>query len=596
MRENIKLLILNKLQEQSKQFVSAKYLAESINISERTVYRYISSLNQDLASHDIQIVSIPGLGYQLSQSVVGKDMIDAMVSIDFGQELSLQVYLIEHLLFSRPIYIEKILSTFFISESTLHKIIQAINRGISPQGVRIGIKKGNIVLKGTSVDIVKVFAGLFISIELQHDQKRYHQVFDLKSCLNDKIKTVASQYLKGVDIAGLDERIIEWSLFVSLCRKYSQQHLYSISPQVLLEQSYIEVDKICETLYLFTHNDMENRIADTMDSALSLFFGESFRQSQQFCQTRQSLLLHLKSLLKQKQLGITVENGMLKIIQERYAFELSIAGLLAYQLELQFGIHFTKDDIGFIALYLATIHNQNRRLDDRLKTIIISDGLSSGYLLREELLTSIPEIEVCAVVTEWEVPTVDFSQYQFIISLVSLELSVNIPISYVLNPFQTDFIGEIQKELGRLRIIRNYQDLIASDVVLLTEDSVDGVIAELVSNVVSQDDMIDRITKQILDREELASTAAEENIALPHTITSEPLPSKIIIGISEKGIKWGNNIVKLVILSIFSTQDSSGGAIFRKIYNFIKNKKLVSKTISERTNDYLFHYLEGENE
>ena len=62
---NEKLSVLQILQKNSNKYITANEIANLLGISERTVYRYIKAVNQDLKAQEVEIVSTPGLGYQL---------------------------------------------------------------------------------------------------------------------------------------------------------------------------------------------------------------------------------------------------------------------------------------------------------------------------------------------------------------------------------------------------------------------------------------------------------------------------------------------------------------------------------------------------
>ena len=53
--------------------------------------------------------------------------------------------------------------------------------------------------------------------------------------------------------------------------------------------------------------------------------------------------------------------------------EYQVSGLLAYQIELAFDIQLNKNDVGFIALYLATLNKKKDLNGENIKGVIISN-------------------------------------------------------------------------------------------------------------------------------------------------------------------------------------------------------------------------------
>ena len=54
---NEKLSVLQILQKNSNKYITANEIANLLGISERTVYRYIKAVNQDLKAQEVEIVS-----------------------------------------------------------------------------------------------------------------------------------------------------------------------------------------------------------------------------------------------------------------------------------------------------------------------------------------------------------------------------------------------------------------------------------------------------------------------------------------------------------------------------------------------------------
>ena len=121
------------------------------------------------------------------------------------------------------------------------------------------------------------------------------------------------------------------------------------------------------------------------------------------------------------------------------------------------------------------------------------------------------------------------------------------------------------------------------------------MLAELLSQLAVPQEEQGRILQQILEREKITSTAIGNAVAIPHTILDSLEETKILVGIKDEGILWEGDIVRLVFLIVFAKNEPSQNILFRKIYNFTRDKERVNKLINDQKIEVLTEYLEGEN-
>ena len=148
----------------------------------------------------------------------------------------------------------------------------------------------------------------------------------------------------------------------------------------------------------------------------------------------QRLNKHLISLVKQKQFSINIKNNLLDTIKKDYALEYQVSGLLAYQIELAFDIQLNKNDVGFIALYLATLNKKKDLNGENIKGVIISNSLSTGFLFRERVRTNEADLEIVEVLTEWEMEERELDEYEVIINLTKNAILKNKECIQILDP------------------------------------------------------------------------------------------------------------------------------------------------------------------
>ena len=340
----------------------------------------------------------------------------------------------------------------------------------------------------------------------------------------------------------------------------------------------------------------KEKLFNIVDSSLSIFLTDSFRRENSYSIYVDNLVNHLQTLIKQKLNALYVENKLLSRITEEYPLEYQVSGLMAYQIELAFNLPLNKHDVGFVTLYLATINRNNEFVDRSISTVIISDSLSTGFLCREKVQNYLPMLEVIEVLPEWEVENHDFKKYDLIINLTSSNISEEIPLITISNPFDHELIKQIETKVRELNVIPlNQLELISQDVVILSGQNKEEIIATLLDVDIRDTAEKQIIKRQIIEREKITSTEIGNKVAIPHTIVNKLNETKIIIGIHEEGIIWSKEKVKVIILILFSDKTVAQEQLIRKIYNFTRNTDKLNEFIQNKELRILREYVKGEH-
>ncbi|WP_314853210.1 PTS sugar transporter subunit IIA [uncultured Granulicatella sp.] len=590
MGKNFKLDILQILQKERNRFISASELASLLKLSERTIYRHIKLLNKDLEEKGIKITSTPGLGYQLIG--ISKDserLLLSPASNDINLEGDVQNFIVENLLNNCMVSLESILSTFFISESTLYRIIYSINLTMESSKAKIGIKKANIVLKGSNLAKLKFLIGILLSSELNHSTIQYKNIIEdfYRNRNNIKVFLLEDYFSKKL-LRDFDRKILEWALFIKMrqTKKRTLRELIQDNDISILLNEFEEINGL----------KTKEKLFNIVDSSLAIFLSDSFRRENSYSIYVNNLVNHLQTLIKQKSNALYVENKLLSRITEEYPLEYQVSGLMAYQIELAFNLPLNKHDVGFVTLYLATINRNNEFVDRSISTVIISDSLSTGFLCREKVQNYLPMLEVIEVLPEWEVENHDFKKYDLIINLTSSNISEEIPLITISNPFDHELIKQIETKVRELNVIPlNQLELISQDVVILSGKNKEEIIATLLDVEIKNTAEKQIIKRQIIEREKITSTEIGNKVAIPHTIVNKLNETKIIIGIHEEGIIWSKEKVKVIILILFSDKTVAQEQLIRKIYNFTRNTDKLDEFIQNKELRILQEYVKGEH-
>ena len=200
--------------------------------------------------------------------------------------------------------------------------------------------------------------GQLLSMKLNHEEG-LKDIFQLKKTFIKNNETnIDCEKILEEGYTVFDRKIIEWSAFVIVCQQYGRK-VESI--QLHLE-NFEDITEIVRMLNVLNSTQTKNVLAQVVQISLTYLLFTHANEKKDEEAYFQRLNKHLISLVKQKQFSINIKNNLLDTIKKDYALEFQVSGLLAYQIELAFDIQLNKNDVGFIALYLATLNKRNPEL------------------------------------------------------------------------------------------------------------------------------------------------------------------------------------------------------------------------------------------
>jgi len=133
-------------------------------------------------------------------------------------------------------------------------------------------------------------------------------------------------------------------------------------------ENFEDITEIVKMLNDLNSKQTKKVLAQVVETSLTYLLFSNATEKKDEEAYFQRLNKHLISLVKQKQFSINIKNNLLDTIKKDYALEYQVSGLLAYQIELAFDIQLNKNDVGFIALYLATLNKKKDLIHNRVKS------------------------------------------------------------------------------------------------------------------------------------------------------------------------------------------------------------------------------------
>jgi lichenan operon transcriptional antiterminator len=151
--------------------------------------------------------------------------------------------------------------------------------------------------------------------------------------------------------------------------------------------------------------------------------------------------------------GIPIRNPLLHEIDAYYSNTYQLLQDSIRESDLEYWQDLSKDELGFITLYLAgALERQKKSLNTLLVTEI---SRSAQSVLIQRVTFNIPEIKLESSITTHELKEFDLSQFDCILSTSTIDLNLPIPVIQIGNIISDDDLLRLKKLITPLFKTKN---------------------------------------------------------------------------------------------------------------------------------------------
>lgn len=609
-----KIKIFNYLNDKE-DYTTSLELSNLLNVSTKTINRYILDLNYYLKDYNIQITSSRGLGYKITGSKIDrlklyKKLDSTLNSFFYDDSYESRLNRIINLFITQDyITIEKISEKLNLSISLVNKFIIDLKEilkkytleikskphyGSYISGKEINIR--NFILDYTvktsnnkivtSLNISKEDINIIEEILINELKNQNLMIFDkdlnfLLCKIMISIFRIKQSYNNEIKHIDIEYKFHNYILINNVMLKLSKILNFEIS-----QNEIIYILKYCNVIVNSYKNKNElNEVIKIIDEALNdIYFisGKDYKKDLLFIN---DLSNHIKRFIERYKENISSQNALLKEIKNNYPLEFNLAFFLTKRINNDLNIFFNEDEIGYIAVYFI-LSNARLKNEEKNKTICIicHYGLGTGKFLAEKIKESIKNVNISNIYPVKYLDLAISEKPDLIISTVEIE-DISKDIFYVSNIFDKNVINDIKLILNeptqKFDIKNNIFD---KSSFFKMSINTKNEIFEKVPFILKEKGLIENSDiKSILDRENISSTEIGNLVAIPHTIVKnkETVISTIIL---EKPIIWDKQEIQLIFMIFFNPDEKHKFYIFKYLYNLVKNESLVKSILN--TNDF----------
>lgn len=576
--EILKLLVSNRI-------IKSDDLSTRLDVSSRTIFRDIATISYYFKDQGIKIESSND-GYE----IIFENKESRLYLIEFLRNYdSLEIYknLFIQILENKNIKIYELSEIFFESETSVLNRIKQLNKMLSDYNLEIISNRG-FSIKGDEINIRRFIIdnymiiddNIFYGTQLKDISEK--EVREIKKNIKEELLSI-NKILTDSDFSNLISIII-----VSIYRNgnYTSESTESLNDTISkiinkvnkklkiklgkYEIEYISKNSIFGTSYQDKsfNISIKNVITKSIDrinneSINDYMFDENFYNS---------FKKHIELLIKRNLNSTFIKNPLLKELKREYLVEFSDANIIKQEIEKEFNITITEDEIGYLSIHLGAT-KQKHNIKNKV-IIICNYGIGTSQVVKLKIQNQYKNLDVIGLYPVSYLEMAIAQNPDYIVSTVKINQDTNgIPIvdaSKILYSDERLIFNDKEGEYLKNILFENlFFDIKVDDKEQFFEKA-----SELIKLNINIDD---EILKSVIKHEDKVSTEIGNLVAIPHAIAKGKFNSFVAIFRLDSQILWKEEKVKFIFLIVINEKEKKYIESLNKLYAYILDASNISK-------------------
>lgn len=604
--KNAKLTAFLNYLEAQNDWVTAAALANYFKVSTRTIRNYVSTIN-----NDTPIIASNSNGYKL----ITQENRNVAVSLQSQDTPSKRMNMIlkELIVNTEGLDIFDLSEKIFVSTSTIESDIMSANNLIVPFQLKVKRKGNMLILEGEESEKRKLMSHIITQEASPHflSTFRVQEIFEeydivqLKQIVTgilEKYNLLINEYtinsillhlvitmnrirnnkpiehnlqeksLKSnlemkaaIDIAG--KIGTEYGIVFNEAERYYLMLLLSSKTTLLNYQSLTSdtlpnfVDKhYIELVYTLLEKVHESYFIDLSEDEFIVKF-----------------TLHIRNLVFRARNKQWSRNPLTYSFKDTYPLIHEISVFISNELQKLENISIVEDEIAYISFHIGSFFERKKELETKILCAVVCPNYYGMQLnLVQKIEAKFKDvIEIMQVASEID-NLHNTNKIEFIITTLPVK-SLQIPTIFV-HPFITkEDYEQIQKLIVKLSErknifnVKNYLEMFFDEDLFLKNiylNSAEDYIKFMSQRLYEKHYVKEGYCDSVLEREKLSSTAFNNNVAVPHSMTMDANRTGTCIIINEKPVRWGEEKVQIItMIAINKTERQLFSHIFESFIN-----------------------------
>lgn len=600
------LAIIEKLIENNRKPITARALAISLGVSERSVKTYIKEVSDFCAKKGLVLNRKPGIGFEadFTDGQIGElqNLVDnRAVSMSRQQRINYIAYILlsgwdtytvalfsEELSVSRNVINEDIKHLESELEAFKISVTKTAGHGISISGDEFSIRKALRHMCRFPVEnkVVEDFSDHRISREESSlwannfSRKNYGDSVDIIHFIEEKYHILYTDYsvqmlaeymtiqlyrIKNGHVLGSYVNVHEQSADM-----HTQDAVYDIRENITADI----VEKISRLTECKLSQGESDYIQILLQSATLQDGGADCQMDEESVTFANELLQYLSQIMGMKlvenellktsiesfvpssltrtRYGIEVANPFLQDITEMYSGIFATCFTLSRIYEKYTGNMPSDHEIAFIALLVGgALH----RTPQSISAILIGTaGIAAANIVAAKIENRIPNIDIVVILSSEKINRLDEYEYDIVLSMIPGQVSDDriVQISPIVSQKDEKLIrdkcAELRSDYGADK--NEFGKLIEADNIIFIEKKISKkeLLKEACGGLIDGGYVSKGFLKDVLERENVESTAIGSGIAIPHGKAENVIRPQICVVKLAEPLNWGNMKVDVIFL------------------------------------------------
>lgn len=618
MKEKLDQRILKKLMEVSEP-ISSSDLAFSLQVSEKTVLKYLNILKEEIRPFGATIEIKQGAGSYLNIIDKAKffHFIQSQDSDVFNDPQARQKYILLRLMLENDyINVYDLADELAISPSLLRTIFKQLPPILEKYNLVLAHSHNHgYMIKGDEKDIRRCLTkecreNIKIDDLLSQSELQTHDISEIEKILteslekfdiaisNEAINSLTLHILIAINRIETDNPIkLDEDILNSNLRSTPEYFVVGYVHKQLQEKFNIKLPEN-ELLYLTMHINGKQRIYGhekiqvKVDRQALVFYNKFLRNILNLGkidlfeddELRVSLLNHIVPFLNR------VNNNMLitknEIINAKnefpYAYELALYGMQIFK---DSDVVITNPEISYFALHIALALEKSKTSNKKINVAIICKEVTSVYhMISYKLNRNFQDkINTIKFVTIDNLSDFPFEDYQLILNSTNTMIHINRETINISNNINFNDIYTINLALDKLYASDEISSLINPSLFFnIDAKDKDDALEKHIRKIQKVIELPADFKDNIINRENLESTEYENRIAMPHPLHPEDLPQFVSIARLSKPIVWQNKNVQLIFLICTHNMQHTTSTVFEKISKIVCDENIALSLINAK--------------
>lgn len=613
-----------KLLIEARGYMTAEALGNRLQISERTIKRYMADLEGICSENHVTILSAKGMGYYIDGTGMDIKQVYRKATILYAEELEwdgpedriqkiLQQFLLEDYLTNFDLA-----DRLNLSPSTIHKLMKPLKDYLKRYSVKLESKPHyGSKLSGSEEQIRQLLlkhgfktlaygqydylpqniqkeemiwirddlAQRLSQMDLMISDEDFENLLKAITVSLDRLKQGKEVKVQRVSQAKASYEVVLKNLLVGVNQKFdcgfSEQELAFIQEYAGFMPYNYNNQQVLSS-HCHKHSEWLQFVFSVLEE-INTMTGNQFGEDFQFVK---AITIHLELLQHRLNLGEKSHNPLLYQMKRRYPVEMNLATFMAKRVEEAYHFELKEEEIAFLAMHFGASLERQKRSSEFKIAVFCHYGMGTAQLLAEKIKRNISNVEVVGVYPLYQIQEISRIGLDCMVVTQPIAHGIeNIPL-LVIDDILSD--QSIQKIDDYIRMTLKQQEVLfqmfhPKAFARLKAKNAEEAIGKLGECLIERELIDKAILASILEREKIASTDIGNLVAIPHTTLNGDHQSIIGVGILEHPICWHENMVQVVMMICFNLSDVAHVESFQYMLDIIQDVSLIEQIIQSKT-------------